>query len=236
MMLVRNESSRTLQKEYFLFSRVLETMRTLCDRLVVCDDNSDDNTFDCIRAFTKTKNILKTSENTWEKNEVEARQTLWNKTVSEAKHGDWIVCLDADELIDHPIELRYMLENLPPHVDGLGFRLFDMWNMTHYREDQHWKAHFYPWVFAVRYEANKEYKWHDKALHCGRFPANASQRMLPTMIPVRHYGWALEEDRKKKYDRYMRIDGEGKHGILAQYESILDKNPNLIEFGGANND
>jgi hypothetical protein len=124
-----------------------------------------------------------------------------------------------------------MLKALPPHVDGLGFRLFDMWDMEHYREDEYWKAHFYPWTFAVRYDANKEYVWHEKALHCGRFPANASQRMLPTMIPVRHYGWALEEDRIKKYERYMRIDGDGKHGILAQYQSILDKNPNLVKFG-----
>ena len=232
-MLIRNEESRRLNAEYGIFESVLDSMNMLCKRLVICDDNSDDKTFELASRYTH--DMLKTSENTWEKNEVEARQTLWNKTISEAKHGDWIVCLDADELMTNPIELKYMLKFLPPHIDGLGFRLFDMWSMTHYREDNYWKAHFYPWVFAVRYDASKEYRWHNKALHCGRFPANASERMLPTMIPVRHYGWALEEDRKKKYDRYMRIDGEGKHGILAQYQSILDESPNLVEFGGANN-
>ena len=229
MMLVRNERNRKLQADYSIFREVLETMSDLCERLVICDDNSDDGTFELCQKYTQ--DLLRTNKCTWETNELEVRKTLWNKTISEAKYGDWIVCLDADEVIDNADGLNYMLKALPPHVDGLGFRLFDMWDMEHYREDEYWKAHFYPWTFAVRYDANKEYVWHEKALHCGRFPANASQRMLPTMIPVRHYGWALEEDRIKKYERYMRIDGDGKHGILAQYQSILDKNPNLVKFG-----
>ena len=229
MMLVRNEKNRKLQTDYSIFREVLEAMSDLCERLVICDDNSDDGTFELCQKYTK--DLLRTNKCTWESNELEVRKTLWNKTISEVKHGDWIVCLDADEVIDNADGLNYMLKALPPHVDGLGFRLFDMWDMEHYREDEYWKAHFYPWTFAVRYDANKEYVWHEKALHCGRFPANASQRMLPTMIPVRHYGWALEEDRIKKYERYMRIDGDGKHGVLAQYQSILDKNPNLVRFG-----
>lgn len=226
MMLVRNEASRKLG----IFNRVLRRMNSLCDRLVICDDNSDDNTFDVCSNFTY--NTFKMSERIWDKNEVEARKKLWDKTIVECKHGDWIVCFDADELLDDVQGLRYMLNNLTDNIDGLGFRLFDMWNMTHYREDHLWNAHGRPWCFAVRYDKNKKYVWHDKTLHCGRFPANGSDRMLPTMIPVRHYGWALEEDRIKKYERYMRIDGKGENGILAQYESILDKNPRLIEFVG----
>lgn len=240
MALVRNEGSRKLETEHNIFSRFIIRMLHLTDRFVVLDDNSDD---DVTLMYLETNahqiedekiiELYKSDKRMWDKNEVTQRQLLWENTISKAKHGDWIVCLDADELFDHPRELKYMLESLPQHIDGLGFRLFDMWDMEHYREDNLWKAHFYPWTFAVRYDEQKEYVWHDKALHCGRFPANASERMLPTMIPVRHYGWALEEDRKKKYDRYMRIDGDGKHGILAQYESILDENPNLVKFGGA---
>jgi len=242
MMLVRNESNRTLQKEHNKFAGVLTEMNMLCDTLTVIDDESTDDTVDFIQKTLKENeqylpvidlHIIENDARQWDKNEVSIRKCLWNETVKNAKHGDWIVCLDADELIDDGSAIAYVLDALPPHVDGLGFRLFDMWNMTHYREDEHWKAHFMPWVFAVRYDTSKEYVWHEKALHCGRFPANASQRMLPTMIPVRHFGWALAEDRKKKYDRYMRIDGEGKHGILAQYESILDEKPNLVKFGGA---
>lgn len=232
MMIVRNEASRKLEIEHNIFSTVLQNFNLLCDTTTIIDDNSEDDTFYKVMDYIKEV-VYKSPIRMWDKDEVVIRKQLWEKTIEKAKHGDWIICLDADEVIDHPTELKYILENLPPHVDGLGFRLYDMWDMEHYREDNLWKAHFYPWTFAIRYDEQKEYKWHDKALHCGRFPANASERMLPTMIPVRHYGWALEEDRKKKYDRYMRIDGDGKHGILAQYESILDEKPNLVKFGGA---
>lgn len=230
MLLCRNEESRSLEKKHNIFSSVLQNFTLLCDRFVVVDDLSTDNTFQVAEKYANK--MYQTKYPTWGDNEVIVRKELWNKTISEANQGDWIMCLDADEIIEKPLELKYFLENLPYHMDGLGFRLFDMWDMEHYREDEHWKAHFYPWCMAVRYDKNKKYVWSDKALHCGRFPANASERMLPTLIPIKHYGWALEEDRQKKYDRYMRIDGDGKHGILAQYESILDKNPNLKKFGG----
>jgi len=36
-----------------------------------------------------------------------------------------------------------------------------------------------------------------------------------------------KEDRIKKYLWYMEKDPEGKYGIMAQYQSILDENPNL---------
>jgi glycosyltransferase involved in cell wall biosynthesis len=230
MLLCRNESSRSLEKEYNIFSKVLKNFNLLCDTVTVIDDNSDDDTFERVMDYIKEV-VYKTQMRVWDKDELYIRKELWNKTIEKANHGDWIICLDADELIDNPEGVRFMLNNLTPNIDGLGFRLFDMWSMTHYRDDQHWKAHNYPWPMAVRYDANKDYIRHEKALHCGRFPANASHSMLPTMIPIRHYGWALEEDRKIKHDRYMRIDGEGKHGILAQYESILDPNPTLRRFG-----
>ena len=83
---------------------------------------------------------------------------------------------------------------------------------------------------AVRYNGTMNYHWEDKPLHCGRFPKNASRAMLPTHLPIKHFGWALEEDRIQKYARYMRVDPEGQHGIMAQYKSILDKKPNLIKF------
>jgi hypothetical protein len=253
MMLVRNERSRMLQRKYGIFVTALRKLENICDRLVVIDDNSDDDkTVDFLRreffefdeqyiVNGKMGGLYENKNRQWDKNEVNVRKQLWETTIAKANHGDWIICLDADEVLFENDEsgfiqdchsLQFMLNSLPPNIDGLGFRLFDMWSMTHYRDDQHWKAHNYPWPMAVRYDANKDYVWHEKALHCGRFPANASKSMLPTMIPIRHYGWALEEDRKKKYDRYMRIDGDGKHGILAQYESILDKNPNLVEFKG----
>lgn len=233
MMIVRNEASRKLETEHTIFSSVLTSLLMICDRIVVCDDSSTDDTYRFVERLLRPGDyIFSGNERLWDKDEVSLRKMLWDITIMTANHNDWIICLDADEIIQKPSNLKYMLNMLPENIDGLGFRLYDMWNMKHYREDNLWKAHHFPWCMAIRYDENREYKWHDKKLHCGRFPANGSLRMLPTHIPIKHYGWALEEDRKIKYDRYMSIDGDGKHGILAQYKSILDAEPNLIEFGG----
>lgn len=227
MMLVKNESNRYLVD-------VLMQLKLLCDRIVISDDKSDDDTVEICRKFTKEVYI--NDESLWGVDEKKARQKLWDLTIKNAKHGDFIICLDADEMFDdkHIDYIKYLL-NTVQGVDGIGFRLFDMWNDTHYRFDRYWQANLHYWCMCIRYD-DRNYIWHDKKLHCGRFPANASQRMLPTLIPIKHMGWSKKEDRIKKYNRYMYIDPNGKNGILEQYKSILDENPNLIKFGGESNE
>ena len=232
MILARNEKTRKLETEYKIFTNALKSLNVLCDRVVALDDNSDDETAEHMKSYDFE--VYKSSERLWNKNEKRQRENLWNLTISKAKKNDWIICLDSDEIVikEHIPYIRYLLNSLTDKVDGIGFKLFDMWSMTHYREDSYWSAHKNYWCMAVRYDERK-YFWHNKALHCGRFPANASRSMLPTMIPIKHYGWALEEDRKSKYERYMKVDSEGKNGIIEQYQSILDENPSLVKFGGS---
>jgi hypothetical protein len=49
-------------------------------------------------------------------------------------------------------------------------------------------------------------------------------------MAIQHWGWSRPEDRKAKYERYMKADPEGKNGSLAQYRSILDPKPALRRF------
>jgi len=224
MMLVKNEADRWLYN-------VLYQMNYLCDRLVILDDKSDDDTFEICTCHATE--VYKSDESLWGKDELKQRQKLWELTTKKAKKGDWIICLDADELLvtNHLDYIKYLLKTISLKVDGIGFKLFDMWNETHFRHDQYWQGHLHYWCMAVRYD-DRDYIWHEKTLHCGRFPANASGSMLPTQIPIKHMGWSKEEDRIRKYNRYMEIDPLGKNGILAQYKSILDENPQLVRFGG----
>jgi hypothetical protein len=43
-------------------------------------------------------------------------------------------------------------------------------------------------------------------------------------------GYSKENLRQEKYKLYMDIDAEGKNGSLSQYKSIIDTNPNLLDF------
>lgn len=238
-MLVRNEGSRFINGRS-IFKEVLLQMYDICDTLTIIDDNSTDNTLDFILETLVPKNeyvdnlfLIKNDTRNWNGNEKEVRKQLFEATIKQAKNNDWILCLDSDELFvkEHVSYIKYLLHSLPTPIDSVGFKLFDMWSDTHFRFDNLWKAHFYPWPMVIRYKENFKYVWNDKGLHCGRFPQNSSQAMIPTFIPLKHYGWADEESRRQKYERYMRIDPNGEYGILAQYKSIMDENPNLIEFG-----
>jgi glycosyltransferase involved in cell wall biosynthesis len=223
MMLVRNEEHRWLDL-------VLQQMLQICDRVVVLDDDSTDNTAQICMDYGCE--VYTSQSSRWGVNEREARMDLFEKTITKVEHGEWILCLDADELFvnSHIPYIEYLFNSLSNDINGIAFRLYDMWSETHYREDQHWQAHRYYWPMAIRYHNQFPYHWLDKKLHCGRFPANASAKCLPTMIPIKHMGWSREEDRLKKYARYMECDPEGKEGILAQYLSIIDKSPNLVKF------
>ncbi len=55
-------------------------------------------------------------------------------------------------------------------------------------------------------------------------------RRSNSTLRLKHFGWSKVEDRTRKYKRYKELDKDGKYGDTKQYESILDKNPNLNKF------
>jgi glycosyltransferase involved in cell wall biosynthesis len=223
MMLVKNEADRWL-------AEVLECLKILCDKIVVLDDGSTDETvkicksFDCI--------VYESKRSLWGEDELYQRKKLFELATFKAEENDWLICLDADEIIPWKLiyYLKYLMNVLDLDKNGIAFKLHDMWNDTHYREDMYWEAHKFNYPMAIRYKKGFNYEWRDKPLHCGRFPINASPNCIATYIPVKHMGWSTPENRQRKYDRYMQIDPEGRHGIMAQYKSILSENPTLKEF------
>jgi glycosyltransferase involved in cell wall biosynthesis len=223
-MLVRNEQGRYLEK-------VLEQMRSVCDKLIVLDDCSTDETPDICRAYGAE--VFYSDRSYWGTNELRQRKFLWELATHEAKDGDWILCLDADETVTniHMLPELIKLADNDPRIDGIAFNLYDMWDGQNYRSDSLWNAHERYWVMCVKYSPKREYRWRQTSLHCGRFPLNACTcHYSEPSIAIQHWGWSRPEDRKAKYLRYMEADPEGKNGSLLQYASILDKEPHLVKF------
>ena len=221
-MLVRNEAGRYLE-------RVLEQMAKVCDKIIVLDDCSTDNTPEICKEYGAE--VFPSIQSYWGTDELKQRKRLWELATKQADENTWILCLDADETIPQ-------IEKLPDKIklaeqydcEGLAFNLYDMWDETHYRDDDLWNAHARDWIMCVRYDPAKEYIWRETPLHCGRFPLNACDVIGQTGLAIQHWGWAREADRQAKYKRYMEADAEGKSGSMAQYESILDPNPVLRRF------
>lgn len=220
-MLVRNEEGRYLE-------RVLEQMKQVCDKIVVVDDASTDDTPIICRSYGAV--VYQADKPCWGTDELILRKWLWGEACDASKPGDWILCLDADETFDKPELLRdYIKKADAAGCNSLAFALYDMWDETHYRDDYYWRGHNGAWPFCVKYE-DIDYFWKETPLHCGRFPMNAINKIASCPIRIQHWGWARPEDRQEKYERYMKSDPNGEYGCLAQYQSILDPNPSLKEF------
>ncbi|MFP7255726.1 glycosyltransferase [Terribacillus goriensis] len=224
-MIVKNESGRYLE-------RSLRSSLPAVEQAVIIDDHSTDNTAAICRKLCREYDVpLTLIENPQSgfNNEIELRKQQWQATI--AAEPDWILNLDADEVLDDVfLKEKDQLLN-QADLDLYSFRLFDFWDEERYREDQYWQAHLFYRPFLLRYQPVFPYEWRETPVHCGRFPENIFQ--LPngiSSVRIKHFGWARAEDRIRKYERYRQQDPEAIYGQKAQYESILDPDPKLIKW------
>ncbi|MGQ8875025.1 glycosyltransferase family 2 protein [Paenibacillus sp. TSA_86.1] len=219
-MIVRNEEQRYLRQ-------ALETHRPWIDRAVIIDDGSTDGTAAMCRELLQgIPLVLVENPVSLFSDEVSLRKQQWEETI--ATNPEWILNLDADEILtpDFGVLRDKMLSG---SEEAIYFRLFDMWSETAYREDTFWQAHVYYRAFLVRYRPGMVCEWKETPQHCGRFPISIQHLPYACHEPrVKHYGWAREEDRVRKYRRYQSLDPDARYGWKEQYESILDAEPRLI--------
>lgn len=222
-MTVRNEAGRYLPA-------VLEQIKRYADTVVIIDDASEDNTVQIcqehLQGFPYKLLVNSVSEFG---NEHVLRKHLWDFACAE--NPGWILVLDADEIFEAEIvfQLNQMLTN--PYVDVYCFRLYDMWDQEHYRDDQFWSAHKIYRPFLVRCLPGTEYIWQQTPQHCGRLPQNIRyMRWANSSVRVQHFGWASPADRISKYFRYKQLDPGWTYGIKEQYLSILDPRPTLLPW------
>ncbi|MCK9520004.1 MAG: glycosyltransferase family 2 protein [Dehalococcoidia bacterium] len=219
-MLVRNEANRYLRE-------VLESAKKYIHCAVILDDASEDDTVKvCREVLNDIPLNLVSNQIPGFSNEIALRKQLWNLAL-ESK-AEWFLLLDADEIFEPKAEIEIPKLINQTYCDTWTFRLYDMWDESHYREDHLWNAHLTYRPFLIRYQPNFEYQWNETPLHCGRMPVNVTY--LPTYrsdLKIKHLGWMTKEDRIKKYFFYAERDPKGEWGIPAQYQSILDKNPRL---------
>ena len=226
-MLVRNEAGRYLET-------VLRQAARYIDNAVILDDASEDGTAAvCKEVLAGVPLTLVTNPGPSFDNEVRLRRQLWELVA--ATDPEWILILDADEIIENGGELRAALART--EADVISLRLYDMWDDQHYRDDRFWQAHRHWRPFLVRYRPGFAYRWQETPLHCGRFPANISG-LRTEGLPwrVQHLGWARPEDRLEKHARYKKLDPAAKYGSAGQYLSILDPAPNLLAWTDDNPD
>lgn len=162
-------------------------------------------------------------------NEIELRKQQWEEVLK--TNPEWILSLDADEIFETSFAENIDTLLFADGVDLFCFRLYDLWNANHYREDTYWRSHLNYRPFLLRYKEDFNYVWNESPQHCGRFPENIFELSHQlSNLRLKHLGWSKAEFRLEKYMRYMLLDPDGKYGWKEQYMSILDEQPHLIPW------
>lgn len=182
-MIVRDEAE--------MLPRSLAAAREAVDEIIVVDTGSSDDSVEIARSFG-----ARVIEREWTGSFAEARNASF-----EAASGDWILYLDADEVLlaeDAPLlreltgrtwrEAFYLVET--HHTGELG----DGTAVTHNALR----------IFRNRPEYRFEGRIHEQIAH--RLPAGQPERIEPTGIRVDHYGYlGVVRDRREKSRRNIEL-------------------------------
>lgn len=223
-MVARNEAHRHLRD-------VLEHLRPMVDCIVFTDDASEDETPEIAHEYGAY--VYHMDEPTFCVHEGRLRQQAWNNLENHAHEGDWVLAIDADEKLYSRRKLPNGLKTLTesPGCDVINVDFVHMWNEKQYRVDKAWKPHGSTRFF--KYSTGGSYK--NREMACGAEPSYVNtmvQRgrfLRNSGLVMQHLGYVRDEDKKAKYERYMKLDGGDFHA-LNHIRSIMDPNPVLLDW------
>lgn len=228
-MVVRNELDRYLEA-------TVSWLASLVDDLHIHDDRSDDGTYEYLRDRGLSVS-QRSSAPTWAEHEGMFRARGWyqmNRALT-PREGDWILCLDADELLlgTQPCDTRAVLAEevafaVARDISAITFDVGETYRFEGatpmIRVDGYWQH-----ITACRLVA-----WRPEGVFAvGRQGGGSVPRdwinfdyTSPTLALL-HLGYARPEDRTAKYQRYFGTAGHNARHI----ESILTQ-PSLTPWTG----
>jgi hypothetical protein len=223
--IVKNEEKRFL-KEF------LEALSKYSDYAVMLDNGSTDKSKEMMSEWLKNnKGVLLESDEDFKVNESKIRGMMWDAARKEAKEGDWIYVVDADEIpMDEFVRNKENLMDLPDPLIGINFRKIELWNDKEYRIDSLWSNYFYR-MFKFK---DLDWGWENvKGLHCPALPEYAMTGNLSIFnsnIRIKHLAYCTPELRKEKFE-FMKAAGNPADKV--NYNHLLtieSNNPRLLKL------
>lgn len=218
-MVGRNEADRYLVP-------VLDSLKAYVDLIVFTDDSSDDDT---PQIASQYGSVMQTDRPLFNEDEGMLRSLAWSHLEQYANPGDWVLSIDCDEILYQKQYLAGALDQ--SQYDVLGIMFFHMWTNTQYRTDKAWRPNLSHRLY--RYFEGGEFK--DRKLACGAEPTYVEELIRrgrvrwDTGLVMQHLGYMRDEDKIKKYERYMQLDGGMYHSRM-HLESILDRQVTLADW------
>lgn len=221
-MVVKNEADRYL-------GACLVWAKTFSDEIAVYDDQSTDDTVDvCINLGALTA-VRPNDVPSFLEHEGRFREEAWRwmESATEPQVGDWILSLDADELlVDQRGELRGIQDDIQAaasfNADVIAYNIPEIFagagGTLYRRVDGYWGSITGARLAAWRPGA----KFADRQMASGSLPVGGPQ-FLSSDANILHLGYLDAQDRRAKHDRYIALPGHSSEHV----ESILA--PGMLE-------
>jgi glycosyltransferase involved in cell wall biosynthesis len=214
--IVRNEAGRYLEA-------CLRSLLEFCDEIRVLDDGSTDG---WTREFASPEIIVRYREQGIRvagkdfRDHAAARNDLAAFTLeSDATH---VLAIDADEFVDDGAAVRAACQQ--SWAPGVSLVMTEVWEATEdglcVREDGGWAPRDVMMVWRTDASGARSAIW-DLGPATGRTPTGLGHiRTIPSGARALHFGWAAEDERQERFDKYMAADG-GRFHARAHLESIM---------------
>ncbi len=173
-----------VRDEQEMLPRCLASVADAVEEMVIVDTGSTDNTVEIARSFG-----ARVLFHEWTGSFAQARNVSF-----EAATGDWLLCLDADEVLVE--EDAPLLRALTGRIWREAFYLSET-NYTGDLEDGTAVTHNALRVFRNRPEYRFEGRLHEQIAHC--LPGYLPERIEASGVRIEHYGYlgAVRDSREK---------------------------------------
>lgn len=209
LLVVKNEEHRYL-------AEFINHHEHIFDSIFAYDDHSTDRTVSLCRS--KGVTVAHRDGPSFIEHEGKFRYNAW-LAFEEAMNPspkDWVFVIDADEFLvaEHGDERNTLLSTIEL-AEYFGYIVVKMkkdevWQINnsscYLRKDGLWDKIKISHLF--KYQPNA--RWNMKAMGCGSAPTYTRTQPFQTKnINLLHFGYANEEDRKEKFDRYANLKDHG---------------------------
>ena len=200
-MVTKNEVGRYLEN-------CLKSLKPHVDIIHIVDDQSEDQTKQIAEQYGATVHVRPDHIPSFIEHEAQFRSYAWSKIP--ATTGDWILCLDADEFLTGPIRsvAKDFIKTFKVK-EVFGFK--DQKPVV--RMDGQWSqitaTRLAPWTQQTEFP--------NRPMGCGSLPTElaVAATELISEPQIIHMGYAREQDRNNKYDRYRNLTGHNPKHIAS---------------------
>lgn len=182
------------------------------DKIAICLNNVDDKT----RKLCQQKgHLVIEDDREWGKNQWRIKEDFLKQIP--LQNGDWVWCLDSDEIFDK----RFTRERAEELMSSQTDISYQFWCIQLWDDENHWRPDMsFPNVRFWKYIPEFPMHWHPTPLHCGLAPEYAYKFPTDSGMIFKHYGLMTQEERDRRIARYDKYDPSEKYKAPSWYKGL----------------